>query len=114
MENCCLPLLRGEEHASSPEILMRSRFTAYALGGFGEYLLKTWIPEKRLLLTTEELSCKSTDWKALEILNQSTEKEKAFVEFRAYYVDGNGIMQVHHEKSLFFKIRESWFYSHAV
>ena len=78
MENCCLPLLRGEEHASSPEILMRSRFTAYALGGFGEYLLKTWMPEKRLLLTTEELSCKSTDWKALEILNQSTEKEKAF------------------------------------
>ena len=37
---CCAPLHRGEREAETPEMLMRSRFAAFALG-FGEYLERT-------------------------------------------------------------------------
>lgn len=41
---CCAPLHRGEREASSPQALMRSRFSAFALG-LGPYLVTTLAPE---------------------------------------------------------------------
>jgi SEC-C motif domain protein len=37
---CCAPMHRGELEAASPEALMRSRYSAFALG-LGVYLVKT-------------------------------------------------------------------------
>lgn len=37
---CCAPVHRGEREAPSPELLMRSRYAAFALG-LGEYLVRT-------------------------------------------------------------------------
>jgi SEC-C motif domain protein len=37
---CCAPLHRGERVADTPEVLMRSRFAAFALG-LGPYLVRT-------------------------------------------------------------------------
>lgn len=50
---CCEPYLTGKAVASMPEELMRSRYSAYALGGYGEYLLKTWFPPMASGLTRE-------------------------------------------------------------
>ncbi|HSG62441.1 MAG TPA: SEC-C metal-binding domain-containing protein, partial [Pseudomonadales bacterium] len=36
---CCDRFLSGAQHAKTPEQLMRSRFSAFFLGGYGQYLL---------------------------------------------------------------------------
>ena len=46
---CCGPLHRGERPAATAVALMRSRFTAFALGDV-DYLLATWHPGSRPLL----------------------------------------------------------------
>ena len=43
---CCGPLLAGERPAGSAEVLMRSRYTAFAVGDT-EYLLRSWHPRTR-------------------------------------------------------------------
>ena len=65
---CCEPYLTGKAVASMPEELMRSRYSAYALGGYGEYLLKTWFPPMASGLTAIELSKHIQEWLSLEVL----------------------------------------------
>ena len=79
-ERCCERFLSGRAHATTPKQLMRSRYTAYALGNYGEYLLATWAPVKRKGLTAASLSEKSLDWVKLEILNsdQKGNEENGF------------------------------------
>ena len=43
---CCGPLLANIEQASSPEQLMRSRYTAHATGD-ADHLFRTWHPRTR-------------------------------------------------------------------
>lgn len=43
---CCGPLHRGEALAQTAEQLMRSRYSAFAVGD-AEYLLLTWHPSTR-------------------------------------------------------------------
>jgi SEC-C motif-containing protein len=45
-DDCCGPLLRGEQVAPTAERLMRSRYTAYARGDT-TYVLETWHPSTR-------------------------------------------------------------------
>ena len=53
---CCEPLLNEVQPAKTPEQLMRSRYSAYSLGGYGSYLLKTWFAPMAKDLSIEELS----------------------------------------------------------
>lgn len=43
---CCGPVLRQERRAATAEALMRSRYTAFAVGDV-EHLLRTWHPRER-------------------------------------------------------------------
>jgi len=86
---------------------MRSRYSAFALGGYGEYLLATW----RLSgASAAELSIKSTEWVGLEIVSKSQKGDQGFVEFKAFYLDKGGVKNMHHEKSEFERINGRWFY----
>ena len=89
---------------------MRSRYTAYAFGGYGEYLLSTWLPEMRQGLTAEALSEKTLDWVRLEVINSSQKGDDGYVEFKAYYKDAAGQEKVHHEKSTFKRMNRQWYY----
>ncbi len=89
---------------------MRSRYTAYALGSYGEYLLSTWLPEHTQGLTAESLSEKTQNWIKLEVINSSQKGDDGFVEFKAYYKDEAGLEKVHHEKSTFKRIDRKWYY----
>jgi len=89
---------------------MRSRYTAYALGNYGEYLLATWHPEKRKGLTAVSLSEKNLDWVKLEVLNSDQKGDEGTVEFKAYYKDEAGLEKVLHEKSSFKRIDRKWYY----
>jgi SEC-C motif-containing protein len=101
--------ITGEKPAPTAEILMRSRYTAYALHN-SEYLLKTWDPNKRP--RTIDFSKDQSEWQRLEII--STQKgqakdSKGLVEFNAYYfLDGK--QHILKEISRFKKQRGTWFY----
>ena len=109
-DNCCEPFLNGRAIAKTPKQLMRSRYTAYALGGYGDYLFSTWLPENTQGLTAEALSEKTINWIKLEVLDSSQKGDEGFVEFKAYYKDEKGLEKVHHEKSTFKRIDRKWYY----
>lgn len=108
---------------------MRSRFTAYFFGGYGDYLLKTWLHAAELGLTGEELSRHSVNWQKLEILHSSQQCDQGEVEFKAYYLSDVKIPGIPgkkikltgsdhpsarilfmHERSLFRRIKGLWYY----
>ena len=89
---------------------MRSRYSAYTLGGHGDYLLETWFPATAKGLTAEELSLRTCDWNELEVLNKSQKGDQGTVEFNAWFDNDQGDKQVLHEKSVFQRINGRWLY----
>ena len=106
---CCGRFLQGE-HPDTAEQLMRSRYTAYALGD-EKYLLETWHQTTRP--QTLNLARQSTiKWIDLKILNHSVDASnpaRASVEFVARYKQTGraGKMQ---ELSDFVNEDGRWFY----
>ena len=96
---CCGPLHSGERVAATAVALMRSRFTAFALG-YADYLLATWHTgtRPRRLQLDETLT-----WRRLQIVDVESGGERdrtGVVEFRAQYeVDGR--RHILHERSRF-------------
>lgn len=103
---CCKPYLDGKADAATPEILMRSRYTAFTRGDFA-YLKKTWHPDTVPDLTAEEPS----NWVGLEILRASAaaDGETGEVEFLAKLIVGDRLETLH-EVSDFEKIDGRWVY----
>lgn len=110
-DECCGPLHRAEQHAPTAERLMRSRFSAFALGD-AAYLLRSWHASTR----PESLELDAgLRWYRLDI--ERTERGGPFdlegvVEFSAYYKgDERGVQ---HEASRFVRDGADWFYLDAV
>jgi SEC-C motif-containing protein len=109
---CCGPLHREEAAAPTAERLMRSRFSAFAVGD-PAYLLRSWHPDTRP--ATLELDA-DTRWLWLEIVRteRGTERDAdGVVEFRAKYrVDASGgrASGVQHEVSTFTRVGGAWVY----
>lgn len=89
---------------------MRSRYSAYSLGGHGDYLLRTWFPATAHNLTAAELSTRACDWFKLEVLNKSQAGDAGIVEFEAHFCDAAGEANVLREKSVFARVGGKWFY----
>ncbi|MBA2777563.1 YchJ family protein [Billgrantia kenyensis] len=101
----CCGRFHGGEPAPSPEALMRSRFSAFALG-LDDYLRDTWHPSTRpatLGLVDE------TRWLRLEVLDQGSAGEHGHVHFRATFREGRrwGVLA---ENSRFVYEAGRWFY----
>ena len=109
-EKCCSLLLNSTRWAKTPEQLMRSRYSAYALGGYGDYLLDTWFLATAKGLTAEALSLRTCDWVELQILNKSQKGDQGTVEFNAWFLNDQGDKQALHEKSVFQRINGRWLY----
>ncbi len=109
-ENCCGRFLSGKELAKTPEKLMCSRYTAYALGGYGVFLLKTWHPAMIKDLSIESLSERHCEWIKLELLGKSQKGDGGTVEFKAFFINKSGDEKVLHEKSYFQRIAGHWLY----
>jgi SEC-C motif-containing protein len=107
---CCERFLSGHERAKTPEQLMRSRYSAYALGGYGQYLLDTWLPAMSSGLSAEQLSTREHQWIELTVLNKSQQGDSGMVEFEALYIDSAGVHHCLHEKSAFTRIQGRWIY----
>lgn len=101
---CCAPFIEAGQAAPSPETLMRSRYTAYALGNI-DYLLESLAPEARYDFDRKAVTHWATQsqWLGLDIL--STEggapgDTTGYVEFVAHFVL-EGETRAHRERSLF-------------
>ena len=109
---CCDRFLSGKKNAKTPEQLMRSRFSAYALGGYGEYLLSTWFPASAMGLTASKLSKKTVEWQRLEVISSSQKGDNGTVEFNAWFnkLPSSDEMEIMHEISEFVRIQSRWLY----
>ena len=104
---CCEPYISGTEKAPTAKALMRSRYSAYAVHN-ADYLWNTTYPKEQKYHSKAAMLdwTKSNQWLKLEILFAND----TIVEFKAYYLDKMLKAQVHHEKSVFAKDGDIWYY----
>lgn len=104
--DCCEPLHSRLQKAQIAEELMRSRYSAFALGN-AEYLYKTSLPAHHAPdeLDALKMQMNQVEWLRLDVVSASEES----VEFKAYYRDAGGIRLLH-EKSTFVYENGQWLY----
>jgi SEC-C motif-containing protein len=112
-EQCCGPLISGEQAATTAEALMRSRYSAYVTDTIG-YLRETLHPSHRSDYDEQATRrwAENSHWLGLEI--RSTEgggenDEQGVVEFVAHFKE-KGVVRNHHEFSRFSKKDGRWYY----
>lgn len=115
--DCCEVFHQSSEVAETAEQLMRSRYSAYALG-LPEYIVSTTYPCIRSsnLLETVSLSMQEAEWQSLKIVKTFLGKAKdktGKVEFIANYHVGDKTDQLH-EYSRFKKYQGKWYYLDGV
>ena len=103
---CCGPLHSGAAVATTPEQLMRSRYSAYVLLN-EQYLRQSWHPATRpaqLGLAAE------IEWLGLTIIDAPAPGQReGWVEFRARLQTGGRLEQLH-ERSRFLHEEGRWLY----
>jgi len=105
---CCEPLISGAQKATSPEALMRSRYTAFTLKDV-DYLFSTMTPELQQNTDREDMQdfAEEVDsWVKLEVIDTTQDN----VEFAAYFMY-EGEQQRIHENSQFVQKDGQWFYA---
>ncbi|GGX93367.1 UPF0225 protein [Litchfieldella qijiaojingensis] len=102
--DCCGPCHEGRP-APTPEALMRSRFSAFALDR-RDYLLASWHPDTRPASIEPH---DTTKWVRLEILGHETQGDSDRVHFRATFRDARR-WQVLEENSRFVREDGRWYY----
>ncbi|MBT0993308.1 hypothetical protein KIN34_03280 [Cellulomonas sp. DKR-3] len=107
-DECCAPLHRGARAAATAEQLMRSRFSAFAVGD-PAYLRRTWHPSTR---PSELALDPDLHWYRLDVLATSAGgllDAAGTVEFEAFHrgPGGRGSLR---EVSRFLRGREGWQY----
>lgn len=106
---CCGPYLDNQAQPPTAEALMRSRYTAFALGN-ADYLMATWAPEHRPRRL--DLRNDPAEWLGLEIRHTESGGEadaEGRVEFIARF-RLQGAVQVLHEDSRFRRQDGNWLY----
>jgi SEC-C motif-containing protein len=110
---CCEPYITGVRPAPTPEALMRSRYSAYALQ-IMPYLASTLHPSQRNDYDEAGAArwAKESEWEGLEVLDVSADSnnpDHGSVEFRARY-RRRGERLVHHERAEFRRSGDHWYF----
>ena len=113
-EECCKAFHEGELPTTAL-VLMRSRYSAFALG-LADYIMDTTHPDNHFYTEDREAWRKSIDqfskktrFENLEIIDFVDGDEEAFVTFKAHLIQG-GRDASFQEKSRFLKVKGKWFY----
>lgn len=114
-ESCCKLFHDHTALPSTPEMLMRSRYSAYARAK-SDYIIETTHPKsshynRNLAQFKDEVLefSKNTEFLGLEILEHSYEKDQGRVVFHATLKQGDQDISFK-EKSLFIKELGRWYY----
>ncbi len=108
--DCCGPYHDRSSNPKTVKQLMRSRYSAFALGGHGDYLLETWHPDTVGPLSAASLSEKTINWQGLTILDFSHKGNEGMVKFEAQYLNDDGSHGLLQEVSRFVRVNGKWFY----
>ncbi|OED55308.1 preprotein translocase subunit SecA [Aliivibrio fischeri] len=109
---CCEPIHNNHLLAITPELLMRSRYSAH-VKELVQYIIDTYHPScnaeefREGIIDSVEL-----DWRKLKVISSSLSKENAnegFVTFKATYSEDGQLHQLK-ECSRFVKEDGKWFY----
>ena len=116
-DRCCGPFVEGAQLPATAEQLMRSRFSAYALGKV-DYLIATRCADKRGAENREELAtyCRSVQCVGLKIITTQKggpEDAEGVVTFHAS-LQANGRRSLHIETSTFAREDGQWVYVDGV
>lgn len=111
---CCGPLHRGEATAATAELLMRSRYSAFAVGN-AAHLLATWHPSTRPPALELEPGRRWTGLQVLATTGGGFLDAEGTVEFTARSAEdggagGAGRPEVQHEVSRFVREGGRWLY----
>lgn len=115
--DCCEPIITQQQQAATAEQLMRSRYSAYALGHI-DWIIESQAPEGRAHVdrnATEQWS-KRAEWHRMEVLeveNGAENDTEGLVVFKAYYTLG-GEEITHHEVASFRKEDGRWYFVDGV
>lgn len=104
---CCARYIEHDTPAPTPEALMRSRYTAYALGK-DDYILATWARRTRPEHLYEAGDARPK-WLRLEVLDSDAQGDVGHVHFCATGRASNGAFHLR-EYSLFHRTNGRWFY----
>jgi SEC-C motif domain protein len=106
--------LKQQRPAANAEELMRSRFTAHAIGDY-PHLHRTYLPTSRKPYVEEKLDGPGPTWTRLVIHahEPGPKPETSFVDFSAYYKQGDG-EEALHEKAEFHRVDANWLYARSV
>ncbi|MCB1649163.1 MAG: SEC-C domain-containing protein [Pseudomonadales bacterium] len=108
--HCCSPYLSGRENPRTVKQLMRSRYSAFALGSYGQYLYDTWHPDYRGALQPEDLDARELNWLHLDVIDAQQKGDRGSVEFIARFSEADGTQGEHHERSRFLREQGRWRY----
>lgn len=104
--DCCAPFHQGTTLPPTPLALMRSRYSAFALGVDG-YLTATWHPGT---CPGDVVTDDATTWTGLDILDApDPTPRRGVVEFLAHYREGGRDHDLH-ERSRFVFQSDRWWY----
>jgi len=110
---CCEPLHNLKEKAKTVKQLVRARYCAYARGAgkHREFLIRTWHPATSKQINLIDITNDTFEWRGLEILRAEQKGDVGRVEFKATFRESpDGPDHVHHEQSMFHRIKGSWLY----
>ena len=116
-QQCCEPIISGQQDALTCGQLMRSRYTAFTLAD-ADYLMRSQHADTRQIQESGAVKkwAKSVKWMGLVILDTqagSAHDETGYVEFRAFYQEAGQMQQIH-EKSFFKRENLKWVYVSGV
>ncbi len=117
-KGCCAPVLAGHP-ASSPEALMRSRYTAYATGD-AHHLVRTvdpsgpcHEPDTRAWLAELRRYCAAVRFTGLVVLESGSDGDEGWVRFEATLTH-EGTTRSIKERSRFRRAGGQWLYVGAM
>ena len=117
-KSCCAPILGGAP-AAHPEALMRSRYTAYAIGSIAHIMATTHPSSPHHQLETAQWSAEilafssAMDFEGLIIYEAGEQEDRGWVHFSARLSE-RGEDRSFGERSTFFRVDGRWLYHSGV
>ncbi|WP_162062670.1 YchJ family protein [Vibrio taketomensis] len=108
---CCQPIHQNHANATTPEQLMRARYSAHVLN-LVDFVVATYHPSCEAELERDAIAeSVSSDWIKLEVTETSDgqNEHEGFVTFKAYFTQDNQEYCLE-ERSRFVRENELWYY----
>ena len=110
-ETCCGPFIDGQATPETPDVLMRSRYTAFTQANI-KYVTSTQAgpAAEGFDAGDAEIWAKSIQWDGLEVFESSVDGDVGHVRFDAHYREDRKKAYVLSEYSEFHRVDGRWVY----